>query len=189
MSMKKLIALTLTSTLFYAAVTPAGAQDKTATQQPTAEELEKKAEREKNAYRLLDQVIDEAQSLRLTENRVRVQVGAADILWDQNQAHARSLFSMAAVGVAEMARSTASAIDRRVQSINDGNGFAYQGGVQAGPPPNMRSFQLRQELVMTAARHDAALAYQLLAATKPPANLQPTADQRGPRVNMTSDES
>jgi hypothetical protein len=42
---------------------------------------------------------------------------------------------------------------------------------------------------MTAARHDAALAYQLLAATKPPANLQPTADQRGPRANMVSDDN
>ena len=42
---------------------------------------------------------------------------------------------------------------------------------------------------MTAARHDAALAYQMLAATKPPANLQPTAEQRGPRANMTSDEN
>ena len=36
----------------------------------------------------------------------------------------------------------------------------------------MRNYQLRQELVLTAARHDAAFAYQLLAATKPPANLQ-----------------
>src|SRR5215218_73169 len=133
--MKKLIALTLTSTLFYAAVTPALAQDKTTAQQPTAEELEKKAEREKNAYRLLDQVIDEAQSLRLTENRVRVQIGAADMLWDQNQGRARSLFTMAAEGVTEMGRSQASAIDRRMQAINNGNGFAYQGGGGVGPPP------------------------------------------------------
>ena len=187
--MKKIIVLTLALGLFSFSAWPVFAQDQPAAQ-PSAEELEKqKAEREKNAYRLLDQVIDEAQSLRLTENRVRVQVGAADMLWDQNQARARSLFAMAAEGVAEMGRSQASAIDRRVQSINEGNGFAYQGGVQVGPPPNMRSFQLRQELVMTAARHDAALAYQMLAATKPPANLQPTAEQRGPRANMTSDEN
>ena len=187
--MKKIIVLTLALGLFSFSAWPVFAQDQPAAQ-PSAEELEKqKAEREKNAYRLLDQVIDEAQSLRLTENRVRVQVGAADMLWDQNQARARSLFAMAAEGVAEMGRSQASAIDRRIQSTNDGNGFAYQGGVQVGPPPNMRSFQLRQELVLTAARHDAALAYQMLAATKPPANLQPTAEQRGPRANMTSDEN
>jgi len=189
MLMKKIIVLTLALGLFSFSAWPVFAQDQPAAQ-PSAEELEKqKAEREKNAYRLLDQVIDEAQSLRLTENRVRVQIGAADMLWDQNQARARSLFAMAAEGVAEMGRSQASAIDRRIQSTNDGNGFAYQGGVQVGPPPNMRSFQLRQELVLTAARHDAALAYQMLAATKPPANLQPTAEQRGPRANMTSDEN
>ena len=187
--MKKIIVLTLALGLFCFSEWPVFAQDQPAAQ-PSAEELEKqKAEQEKNAYRLLDQVIDEAQSLRLTENRVRVQVGAADMLWDQNQARARSLFAMAAEGVAEMGRSQALAIDRRMQAINEGNGFAYQGGVQVGPPPNMRSFQLRQELVMTAARHDAALAYQLLAATKPPANLQPTADQRGPRANMVSDDN
>src|ERR1044072_8179207 len=100
--MNKLLALTL-ALLFFSAL-PVVAQDQPA-QQPTTEEQEKqKAEREKNAYRLLDQVIDEAQSLRLTENRVRVQINAADLLWDQNQGRARSLFSMAAEGVAELGR-------------------------------------------------------------------------------------
>ena len=79
--MKRLIALSLTLALYYAAAAPARAQEQQA-QQPSAEELEKaKAEKEKNAYRLLDQVIDESQSLRLTENRVRVQITAADALW------------------------------------------------------------------------------------------------------------
>jgi hypothetical protein len=187
MLMKKIIVLTLALGLF--CVSTVSAQDQPATQ-PSAEELEKqKAESDKNAYRLLDQVIDEAQSLRLVENRVRVQIGAADILWDQNQGRARSLFTTAAEGIAELGRSQASSIDRRIQSINEGNGFAYQGGPQVGPPPNMRVFQLRQELVMAAARHDAALAYQLLASTKPPANLQPIADQRGPRANSMTDEN
>src|SRR5215218_3848536 len=102
--MKKSIALALTLALFCFSAWPVLAQDQPA-QQPTTEEQEKqKAEREKNAYRLLDQVLDEAQSLRLTENRVRVQINAADMLWDQNQGRARSLFSMAAEGVAELGR-------------------------------------------------------------------------------------
>ena len=186
--MKKLLTLTLVLGLCFSAW-PVSAQDKP-TEQPSAEELEKqKAEREKNAFRLLDQVIDEAQSLRLVENRVRVQIGAADMLWDQNQGRARSLFAMAAEGVAEMQRSQASAIDRRLQAVNEGNGFAFQGGVGVGPPPNMRSFQLRQDLVLAVARHDAALAYQMFATTKPPASLQPVANQRGPRANMASDEN
>ena len=184
--MKKLFLLTLALGLFCFSEWPVSAQE-TPAAQPSAEEVEKKAEREKNAYRLLDQVIDEAQSLRLTENRVRIQINAADMLWDPNQARARSLFSMAAEGVAELARTQVATQNRRFQPPSgDANGFIMQGGIG---PPNMRSFQLRQELVLAAARHDAALAYQLLAATKPPASAQPAADQRGPRANMSADEN
>src|SRR5215813_8763818 len=178
MPMKKLITLPLALGLFCFSVL---AQEQTPTQQPspspTSEEQEKaKAEREKNAYRLLDQVIDEAQSLHLAENRVRIQINAADILWDQNQARARSLFSMAAEGVAELGRTQMATLTRRTGPPN-----AYG-------PQNMRSFQLRQELVLTAARHDAALAYQLLAVTKPPAPPQTTDDPRGNRLALTSDD-
>jgi len=180
--MKKLFTLALTTVLFCFSA-PVFAQDQPA-QQPSAEELEKqKAEREKNAYRLLDQVIDEAQSLRLTENRVRVQINAADMLWDNNPGRARSLFTMAAEGVIELNRTQASTLSRRSE---DPNGFVVQ--AQAAPR-NFRSFQLRQELVLAAARHDATLAYQLLATTKPPATIQPTADQRGPRAQINSEEN
>ncbi|MCA1577832.1 MAG: hypothetical protein LC794_10790 [Acidobacteria bacterium] len=150
-----------------ATASPVFAQDQTTAQgalQPTSEEVEKaKAEREKNAHRLLDQVIDEAQSLRLAENRVRVQTIAGDLLWDNNQGRARSLFAMAAEGVAEL--------NRTPQNNNR----------RGGPPNNnRRAFQLRQELVLAVARHDAQLAYQLLASTKPP--VQPVVtDPRGPR--------
>lgn len=184
--MKKLFALTLTLALFCLSE-PVFAQDKPA-EQPSAEELEKqKAEREKNAYRLLDQVIDEAQSLRLTENRVRVQINAADMLWDQNQGRARSLFTMAAEGIVELDRNQVAALSQRMAATQDSNGFAIQRPPM--PPRNFRSFQLRQELVLAAARHDAALAYQLLATTKPPATTQSAADQRGPRGQMTSEEN
>jgi hypothetical protein len=172
--MKKLFILTLTLALFCATESPTFAQQQPA-QQPTTEEQEKeKAEREKNAYRLLDQLIDEAQSLRLTENRVRVQLNAADMLWDKNQARARSLFQMAAEGVVELGRNTQPGSNRR----NDGN-------------QERRAFQLRQELVLAAARHDAQLAYQLLAGTKPPAQVVQTTntDQRNPRPQANSEEN
>lgn len=169
--MKNLIILTLALGLFYAAPTPALGQEQPTQQaspQPSAEELEKeKTEREKNAFRLLDQVIDEAQSLRLTENRVRVQIGAADMLWDRNQGRARSLFAMAGEGVAELGRGSQSTTPRR------NNDAANQ---------DRRAFQLRQELVLSAARHDAQLAYQLLAVTKPPAPATPTTPS-DPRMN------
>src|SRR5437868_9436890 len=165
MPMKTLFAAILSLGLFCCSQLPAIAQDQAAqpapAQQPSAEELEKqKAEMEKNAYRLLEQVIDEAQALKLTENRVRVQISAADMLWDQNQGRARGLFAMAAEGVAELGR-TSTNTNRRGGPQTSADFFGN--GVVG--PPNARAFQLRQELVLAAARHDAALAYQLLAAT------------------------
>lgn len=154
--MKRLLILTLAIGLLCAVELSARAQAQPA-QQPTAEELEKqKEEREKNAYRLLDQVIDEAQSLRLTENRVRVQINAGDMLWDKNQARARSLFTMAGDGIGELGRNTPVASgNRRGENTNQ----------------ERRTYQLRQELILAVARHDAQLAYQLLASTKPPAQV------------------
>ncbi|HXQ71055.1 MAG TPA: hypothetical protein VN844_11235, partial [Pyrinomonadaceae bacterium] len=170
--------------LFLVVITfvPVFAQDQSTqqpTQQPTptTEELEKaQAEKQKNAYRLLDQIIDEAQSLRLPENRVRVQTTAADMLWDSNQGRARSLFSMAAESVAEMGR--------QQQQQNNTN--------RRPGPQNVerRAFQLRQDLVMAAARHDAQLAYQLLAITKPAALPAPTGnDPRLQRVQGTPEDN
>ena len=164
-------------------VSPVLAQEPT--QQPATEEVEKqKAEREKNAYRLLDQVIDDAQSLRLPENRVRIQINAADMLWEQNQGRARTLLTSAAETIAELGRQQSAAASN-TNRRNQDNNFMLMGpqGQQ-----NIRTYQLRQELVLTAARHDAQLAYQLLAATRPPANTQP-ADARGPRAQVTSEES
>ena len=110
---------------------------------------------EKKATALLEQIVGEAQLLKLPENRIRVQIAAADMLWKRNEARARSMFSLAADGVAELMRNT-------------------EGG------PQRWAGQLRQELVLSAAQHDAALAYQLLAATQ---SLTPTADStnRSPR--------
>lgn len=160
---------------------PSFAQDQSTLQPaqqptPTAEELEKeKAERQKNAYRLLDQIIDEAQSLRLPENRVRVQTQAADLLWDNNPGRARSLFTMAAESVAEIGRQ---------QQSNNAN---RRPGPQTA---DRRAFQLRQEVVLAAARHDAQLAYQLLAITKPAALPAPTnTDPRIQRAQITPEDN
>lgn len=122
------------------------------TSTPTEEEQKEKAEKEKKAFALLEQVVEEAQLLRLPENRARVQIGAAEMLWQRDQGRARSLFALAAESIAEMMRQ---------QSTN--TGFEDR----RGPNQIRPAFQLRQQLVLTAARFDAPLAYQLLAATKP----------------------
>ena len=168
--MRKTPILALFIAIILSAFISATAQDQAA-QQPTEDDKAKEqAALEKNAYRLLDQVIDEAQTLRLPENRVHIQIGAADLIWNRNQSRGRSLFSLASDAIVELMRSAPAPTNQR--------GF-----------PNQRWFGLRQELVLTAARHDAQLAYQLLAATKsqsPPASAQ---DARNPRMLLNSDEN
>src|SRR5258705_5663672 len=161
--MNKTAVLVLAFGIIVAGAARSAAQEQPPQQSvPTAEEQEKqKADLEKKAYRLLDQVIDETQYLRLTENRVRVQINAADLIWDHNQPRARTLFALATDGINEMQRTAPTSVNQRGLNNQD-----------------RRAPQLRQELVLTVARHDAPLAYQLLAATRPVA---PVTDPRNPR--------
>ncbi|HKE59073.1 MAG TPA: hypothetical protein VKB46_20325 [Pyrinomonadaceae bacterium] len=171
--MKKLFALLITFGILTAVSYAQEPQPTPPTQQPTAEELEKKtSELSKNAYRMLDQVIDEAQNLHLTENRVHVQIIAADALWERNPDRARQLFALAAEGVTELMRN----------QDNNNNGRQNFGG------QGRRPAQVRAELLLTVARHDAQLAYQLLASTKPPVQAQPNNDQRNPRGGPLNNE-
>jgi hypothetical protein len=142
------------------AVLSAIVQGQTTTTAATDEQQQKeKAALEKKALVLLDQVIAEAPSLKLPENRIRLQINAADLLWQRNEARAKTLFTQAGEGLAEMIRTS---------DLKD-NTDRRNGG------PTRRTMQLRQELVFAAARHDAPLAYQLLAATRsltpPPDNV------------------
>jgi hypothetical protein len=136
----------ITGLLILSAATVIRAQDPavqtTLTDAQTDEQKQKEQETaEKKATALLEQIMGEVQMLKLPENRIRVEIAGGDLLWKRNESRARSMFSLAGDGVAEMMRST------------DGN-------VQRS------AAQLRQEVVLTAAQHDAALAYQLLAATR-----------------------
>ena len=109
---------------------------------------------EKKAVLLLDQVLGEAGSLKLPENRIYVQISAADLLWDRDEARARALIIEAAGGIADLLRRNESG-DRR-----PGNA-------------NRLALDLRQTLVMSAARHDTALAYQILQTMPAPSSADP----------------
>ena len=160
--MKFLMSLFLALT-FLAIQVPVLGQETTAA--TTDEEKQKeKADKEKKALALLEQVVEEAQMLKLPENRARVQIGAADMLWQRDQGRARSLFGLAADSIAEMMRQSPA-----------NPGFDER----RGPNQGRSAFQLRQELVLTVARYDAPLAYQLLAATKPPTALNDARNQGG----------
>ena len=119
-----------------------------------AKAQEDKAKLEAKAATLLDQVVGEAQALKLPENRIRVQIIAGDLMWDRSAARARSFF-------------------------NDAGGALSQLMVDASDRDDYQTVtRLRQELVLSAGRHDAELGYQLLRQTQPPANVNANANRR-----------
>ncbi|HEY6045788.1 MAG TPA: hypothetical protein VIU65_04245 [Pyrinomonadaceae bacterium] len=136
----------------------AAAQDTTspaATADP-AKQQEEKAKLEAKASVMLEQVISEAQALKLPENKIRVQIVAGDLLWDRSAARARSLFNDAGAMLGQMMLESAAPDTPDRQMLN----------------------RLRQELVLSSARHDAELAYSLLRQTQPPANPSANAGNR-----------
>src|SRR5262249_47870842 len=97
-------------TLIIVAITVASALAQDATSQTTTatpspnpqQQPEEKAKLEKKAIALLEQVITEAQGLKLPENRIRVQIAAGDMLWDKNPGRARGLLSDAGAMLSQM---------------------------------------------------------------------------------------
>lgn len=138
-----------------ASVASAVAQDatsQTATAQASPDsqqQQEEKAKLEKKALALLEQVVTDSQGLKLPENKLRVQIAAADMLWDKNPARARVLLTDGGAMIGQMMLDLNRDRDE-LQTIS----------------------QLRQELVITAGRHDADLGYQLLHSTQPPPQQQ-----------------
>lgn len=164
--MKILSAGILSALLLVAPCT--NAQEAVPTDSATAEtEAQKKAKEaaEGQAYAVLDQIVSDSQLLKLTENRVRVQTSVADLLWNGNEGRSRTLFALAADGVAELQRASESARLQRnanapvIVTGNRNDRFDFEAGRTAQ--------QLRQELILSVARRDATLAYQLLAVTRP----------------------
>jgi len=72
----------------------ATSQTATAQQSPDPQQQQdEKAKLEKKALALLEQVVTESQGLKLPENKLRVQIAAADMLWDKNPPRARGLLT------------------------------------------------------------------------------------------------
>jgi hypothetical protein len=115
---------------------------------PDSNKSESQPAIEDQAYLLLDQVIAGIGSLKLPENRSRLRMMAAGLLWKRDSERARSLFLQAAADVVELSRQSA------------GKGNEPFGRYQS-------SAELRQKLILTAAQHDAVLAYELFRKTQP----------------------
>src|SRR5437867_1515784 len=129
----------------------ATSQTATAQQSPDPQQKqEEKAKLEKKAVALLEQVVTDSQGLKLPENRIRVQIAAADMLWDKNPARARGLLTDAGAMLGQVMLEVDRTDRDDMMTVN----------------------QLRQDLVLTAGRHDAELGYQLLHSTQQPTQTQ-----------------
>ena len=129
-----------------------------------AEKQKAREEREKKTLALVDELIKELQSLRLPENRIRIETGLAGLLWPLDEKRARYLFSEAVKSLGEIT----AAID-------------------AGDPDYFNQTQLpqqlRQEMVQVAATHDPRLAVEFLRATRGDSTSRP------PNSGMTNFEA
>jgi hypothetical protein len=129
---------------------------KTSKQTAEPEELERKA------LALLDEVLGETPSLKLVENRIRLQATAAEILWPRNQERAREIFNHAANDLA----ATATGI-----KTDDPQYYILVNTIS----------QLRQRMLGIIAERDPKLALEFLRATRPPPPpAQPGANYRQP---------
>ena len=141
--------LMLLASAGFAVAQNATSQTATAQSSPDPQQQqEEKAKLEKKAAVLLEQVVSEAGALKLPENRIRVQIAAGDMLWDRSATRARGLLSDAGAMLSQMILEGDRTDRDEMQTLN----------------------QLRQDLVLTAGRHDAELGYQLLRSTQLPAN-------------------
>ena len=157
MNVKKIAAFMLASALGLGCAPNAIAQE-SSTQQAADSQDKEKLTPEKKAFLLLDQVVNEAGGLKLPENRIYVQMSAADLLWDRDEARARVLFTEASTGIAELLR--------RNDAPNSQNG-------RRGPNANRLGLDLRQSLVLMVAKHNGDFANQLLQSMNVPTDTTP----------------
>ena len=139
------------------------AQDPLSPQQSADQQDKEKVTPEKKAVLLLDQVVAEAGGLKLPENRIYIQVSAGDVLWDRDEPRARVLFGEAGAAIAEMMRR------------NDPN-------ERRAANANRTALELRQELLITVARHSGEFAYQLL-------QTMPATPEAGPGVRRQDSQT
>ncbi|MEK6322453.1 MAG: hypothetical protein AABN33_12305 [Acidobacteriota bacterium] len=141
------------------------AQDSTGQTSSSAQTDKDKPTPEKKAVLLLEQIVGEAAALKLSENRIYIQISAGDLLWNLDEPRARALFGEAGAGIAEMMRRS-DPNDRRSANAN------------------RTALELRQQLVTTAARHNGELAYQLLQTMPAPPTSGPGGRQQDSQTSL-----
>src|SRR5918911_1765233 len=137
-----------TTLIILLVVAPAAAFQNTAKKEVTKEEAAKaREERRKMAVTLTDEILRTAQSLRLPENRMRLFMQTANMIWPVDEKRARLLFKNAQQCLSEM---------RAAMDSGDPQ-YAYLSNFAA---------QMRQELLYTLSQRDPELALEVLQATR-----------------------
>lgn len=119
--------------------------------EPKTEKDKAREKLEKEARELAEDVVNEADSLKLWENRALIFGIAGDLLWKSNQKRARKLFREAAD---ELIRGN-TAPKEKPKNYWEEYGW-------------WQDFSPRRTILLTIAQHDADLALQLLQETRPP---------------------
>lgn len=146
MSAKNLACL-LSLTLLLCASAAAQTAD---SQMPTkAEQQEARQRLERKALALLEEAISDAQSLKQTTNRLRVQVIAADLIWSHDEARAHALFEKSIKDYSDL-----------INSLDSSDPNYY---IQVQP-----AAQLYQEILQPLIRRDPQLALDFVRHTRPP---------------------
>ncbi len=159
MALKRLVASLLIALLIFS---NAPAQSPTGQETAKTEEEEKaRKELEEKALALLDEVVVDAATLRIPENRFKIQSHAAIMLWEHDAKRARIIFRDVMSGFIQLMNYSTSdeAQNRRLMQSRT---------------------QLRQEIMQLIATRDAEMALEFLRATRPPPSTQATGRGRQP---------
>ncbi|MDQ3258864.1 MAG: hypothetical protein M3R15_34200, partial [Acidobacteriota bacterium] len=139
--------------------------DQTASSISAIETAEAQKELEKQAVALLDEVATEAQTLKLVENRIRLQMMIVDLLWPRDEERARALFKQLTAELAEMLTGASDMSDPNVHNSAQ------------------MVMQFRHELLNVMSKRDPKLALEFLRATR-----QPQINYHGPDYRAPDQE-
>ena len=155
--------------LTFLTLSPATAQT-LPSQEAKEEEQKAQQELERKTLALLDKTIDDAQMLKLAENRALIEATAADLLWTRDEKRARSLFREAANSLGEALSKASAKNSRYDQSF-------------------WMTVQLRQQILQMIARRDSQLALDLLHATRQTSSEGSTTNPRMPDQELLLEQS
>jgi hypothetical protein len=119
-------------------------------------------EQEKKALALLGEVVDEAMSLRLVENRIYVLTTAADLFWKHNEDRARALLAEAVNQFMTM-----EVPQPEAASPSEAAEIAETGGLRALQAMGRR-MEMRTQLLQTLAAKDSRMALDFMRASRLP---------------------